>query len=535
MNHFDEMTALLYLDGQLDASHAAEAKEHAVNCRECAEMLRAMANEGVWLRQALAADDEPVPAHLHGEPRREAFPLGWAAAFALGCGGAYTLWTGFIEPWEAHAAEAGFTQGNLLTMLLFSGAFWRGWDAMLTGMGVVAAASLAAVGAWLLRRRWKWLTTTAAMLLVCGVAMLATPSQAKATEVQHGDPDFTLASGQEVKSDLIVFANYVRIDGNVDGDLIAFSQNVTVEGEVKGDVICFARELTVNGTVDGNVRSFAHSFALGGTVGKNMTDLSQQLVLEKKGSVKGSLMMAAGDAVLDGTLGGDLLAAAGTMEINGSLGRDANMRGARLTIGPTAAIAGSTTYHGREQPRISPEAKLGSAPSITIEHRGPDYTRARYYWHRTELWGAAFLFGLVWILLLPALFFDATNACKKIGPSFGWGLLALVVTPIVAALVCLTIVGLGLGIATLLLYLIALYSAQIFVGSWIGEMLLGSRYGVGAAIGRLALGLAVIRILTALPYAGGWIALIVTLLGLGALVLALHKRVRPAVAATAAA
>lgn len=534
MNHFDEMTALLYLDGQLDASHAQEVNEHVASCKECAAILRAISNEGAWLHNALAADEETVPAHLAGAPRRETFPLAWAAAFALGCGGAYTLWAGLIEPWQSQAAEAGFTQGNLLTMLFFSGAFLKGWDAMLTGMGVVAAATLAAVGAWLLRRRWKWLTTAGIVVVACGLAMFGTPSPAAAAQVEHGDPDYTLASGQEVKTDLIAFGNYIRIEGDVDGDLISFGQDVTVNGHVKGDVICFARELTVNGTVDGNVRSWVETLTLKGTVGKNLMDASHQVILETPAVVNGTMTLAAGDAVLNGTLGGDLLAGTGSMQINGSLGRNANIRAGRLTIGAGAAIQGATKYEGPEQPKIDPQAKLGGAPQITIRHRGPDYTQWRYYWHRTELWGASFIFGLCWIFLVPALLFDATNACKKIGPSFGFGLLALVVTPIVAVLVCFTIVGLGIGIATMLLYLIALYTAQIFVGSWVGEMLLGSRYGVGAAIARLALGLAVIRVVTSLPYAGGWISLLVIIMGLGGLVLALHKRVRPHVAAATA-
>ena len=32
MNHFDEMTVLLYLEGQLDADRAREVKEHAASC-----------------------------------------------------------------------------------------------------------------------------------------------------------------------------------------------------------------------------------------------------------------------------------------------------------------------------------------------------------------------------------------------------------------------------------------------------------------------------------------------------------------------
>ena len=39
MNHFDEMTVLLYLEGQLDAERAREVKEHAASCPSCRALL----------------------------------------------------------------------------------------------------------------------------------------------------------------------------------------------------------------------------------------------------------------------------------------------------------------------------------------------------------------------------------------------------------------------------------------------------------------------------------------------------------------
>ena len=59
MNHFDEMTALLLLEGQLDAAHVQEVKAHAASCAQCRELLRALEMEGVWLRQAIAVARNP--------------------------------------------------------------------------------------------------------------------------------------------------------------------------------------------------------------------------------------------------------------------------------------------------------------------------------------------------------------------------------------------------------------------------------------------------------------------------------------------
>ena len=91
MNHFDEMTGLLYLEQQLDAAHAQDVRAHAASCQDCRSLLRALELEGVWLRQSLEADDESVPAHLVQAPERGGTPWGWLSAFGLSAGGAYTM------------------------------------------------------------------------------------------------------------------------------------------------------------------------------------------------------------------------------------------------------------------------------------------------------------------------------------------------------------------------------------------------------------------------------------------------------------
>jgi cytoskeletal protein CcmA (bactofilin family) len=533
MNHFDEMTALLYLEGQLDASRAQEVSAHAASCPGCRALLRALESEGVWLREALAVEEESIPARLIEAPVRSAVPWGWITTLGLSAGGAYTLWSGFIVPLRLQAAQAGFTQANLLTMLFFSGAFWKeGWDAMLKLMEFLAVATLGSLAIWLLRRHWRRFMTVALVMgaILCALTL---PSPAGAAEVRHGDPNYTLPAGEEVKNDLIVYADHTWIDGEVDGDLIVFSANVTVNGHVKGDILSFTQGLRMNGLVDGNLRDCSHVLMLNGTVAKNLTAWAGEMELDEKAKVGGSIMAGSDSMVLNGQVTGDLIAFAGTIEINGLLGRNAAIRTSRLKIGPNAEIMGQTKYYCHRQPEVSPSAKLASPIEVVITRNVPDYTRPRYYWHQLLFWGASFVFGLTLLLLVPGFFLDATNSCKKIASAMGFGVLFLFATPIAAIVVCITIVGLGVGISSLLLYAIAVYGAKVFVAGWLGELLLGTSPGVGPAIGRLALGLAIIRALVMLPYAGVWIALLAVIWGLGGLVLATYRRLRPQLAAAA--
>src|SRR5580658_6892358 len=210
MSHFDEMTALLYLESQLDADHAREIAAHAASCPDCRELLHALQTEGIWLRESLAGEDEAVPGRLTAAPERNAAPWGWISALGLSAGGAYTLWSGFVEPWRAQAAQAGFTQGNLFTMLFFSGAFWKGWDAMRSLMEFLAVATLGLVVMWLLRRHLRR-TTALAVVMGALALMVALPPSAAAAEQRRGDPNYTLPAGEIVHTDLIVSADSTRI------------------------------------------------------------------------------------------------------------------------------------------------------------------------------------------------------------------------------------------------------------------------------------------------------------------------------------
>src|SRR5579862_1436516 len=108
MSHFDEMTALLYLDGQLDALQQQEISTHLSSCGECRNLVEALQKENIWLRETIINDDEPLPSCLSA-PSYAATPKPWPwiAAFGAAAAGAYTLWSGFADPFLTRASASG--------------------------------------------------------------------------------------------------------------------------------------------------------------------------------------------------------------------------------------------------------------------------------------------------------------------------------------------------------------------------------------------------------------------------------------------
>jgi cytoskeletal protein CcmA (bactofilin family) len=532
--HFDEMTCLLYLDKQLEPERTREIASHVSGCAECRVLLRTLDHEGTWLREALDASDESIPARLLEAPSRARTPWGWMMTLGFGSIGAYALWGDIVEPWQQQFAQAGFTQGNFLTMLFFSGAFWKGWGEMRNLVEVLATLSVLGIVAALLRHNWRRLTTVGMVMAPLGLLLglsLAFPSPASAGEMHHGEPNFTVPAGETINTDLFVGGEIVRIDGDVNGDVFVWSQSVIIGGHVTGDVVSFAQEVRINGRVDGNVRSWSQSLAINGTVGKNVMAFCGTAVVDEKGSVGGSLTLLGGQAELNGPINRDILGSIGSIEMNNLVGGNIRIKSRDITIGSNAVLRGQVSYRGDHPPRIDSAAKVTGPVQAIYEEHIPAHKRARTYWHFAFHWAAAFLFGLVLMLIVPGFFGDVVRASNQPWLAGGVGILVLPGVFVAALIACITLVGLAVGIATLLIYGLAIYSAQIVVGVWIGERILGEGMKTSALLGRLALGLLILGLLKAIPWVGGFVLLAQLIWGLGAIGIAVYHRVRPNLAA----
>lgn len=530
MTHFDEMTCLLYLDGQLESLKARELELHTRTCAECRSLLAALQRESALLHQAMLEEEESVPARLLAPPERDV-PWGWIISLGFAALGAFTVWTEIIEPWQQSLSQAGFGGENLLAMLFFSGVFWKGWSQMTIVLQVLAAMTIGAPLLFFLWRKRRRLSPVT--MVLCALALfLVLPQGASAAELTKADR-YSLPAGETLKNDLIVMAGPVRIEGTLDGDLLAFCESLTIEqgGHVTGDVIVFTRRLTMNGTVDGSVRTFANSVDIAGKIGRSFMAFGEGLEL-RQGSEVGWGVLAMGKSVdLVGRVGRDVTTHADRVGLEGFVGGSFLMDGRDLTIASTAEVQGKATYRGRKEPTVEPGAKLASPLEKIFPSRKPEYYSFHFYWETFLGYASVLALGTVIMLIAPSGFRAVTREAKRPGALIG--AVVVLAVPVAAVIACITLVGFALGMVSTMLWLILLYVAQVYVGGAIGEMLLGPASTRGAQFGRLAAGLAVIRLVSVLRYillpgGGTWIIfwLIIASWGIGAVTLAIYERAR---------
>ena len=527
MNHIDEITCMLYLDGQLERGRALELTQHVEGCGHCRRLLEALEHESVLLRDSLVEEDEAVPARLLTPPERlEKTAWAWITALGFAAAGVYTLWVQMIDPWREQLAGAGFGEQNLLSLLFFSGAFWGGWEDVMNLVQTVATGTLLLLGLMVVvRLRRRWTTFAVVMGSLAMLLLLPAPVTAEALFVKKG-ASYTFPAGETHRGDMFVFCATGRIDGNVEGDLFVFGESVTVNGNVKGDVIGFAKSLRIAGEVDGNVRGFANAVIISGRVTRNVTVFTETLEFDQRAIVDGSMTVFTASAGIDGTLGRDLAAFAKKTRLAGKVGGDVNIRGEHLTIDSTTDIAGKTKFYGRNKAEVSPQAKLGTPLEFTESVRKNPYGEWRFYWRQALRWGAAFVFGLILLWMAPLFFREALRKGDDLAVTLGWGGAFLFLVPIAAIVACVTLVGLAVGIGTMFIWIVALYASQVFAGAWMGEKLMGARGTTPQLIGSMALGLLILRVGFNLPYVGGWIGFATIVWGLGLFGAAVYGRLK---------
>ncbi len=529
MIHFDEMACLLYLEGQLDPERSRELAAHVEVCASCRDLLHALQHETAFLSSALTEDNEAMPARLIQQHARNLPSWIWTLAFAVFAAGAYWIWADAIAPWFEQLSSAGFGGSDLFSMVVFSGAFWEGWGDMIDAIQIGAIILLAIVAiAWIRHRLRR--SVVIALVMSALLLVLAIPQQASAADVRRGR-SILIPAGDVVHNDLIAIGPAVRIDGNVEGDVIAFTRNLTVTGHVTGDVIAFAGVTMIDGIVDGNVRVFSRSVMLQGVIGKNVSAFANSVDLASKGNIGGGAIVLATDGDLDGKIQRDLLGLIGTADLEGLIGGQVWIRGGSLTVASTAEIRGPATFEGPQQPDVEPGAKLASPiqTEITQEVRRNRRTAAREVLHAIFSYAAALAVGVLLLVVFPGFFRSTLHEAGSIGRPIGVGALALVIGLVLFVIgVLLLIVGVGAGMAGALAYAPVLYLAQVFVGTWLGNKIMGETPGgtsavTSAAVGRIALGLLILRVLEFIPVLGGIVWLAVILWGTGAVLLGFYR------------
>jgi len=369
--HLDEMTCMLYLERQLERTRALEVSAHTQSCDACRTLLRAMERESRLLTRAMLEEEEPLPARIatFQERVQRSMQWVWMVAFGLAATAVYAMYTGYVEPLQQRLEQAGFGGTSLLSMLIFQGSFWKGWQSMTSLVEVLALVTLGGFGVIVARRRLRRGSALALVLTGLCAALVSAPP-ATATEFRSG-PNMQIAKDETVKGDVYFTGQEISVDGTVDGDLYVWGQEATIRGHVTGDVFLFVQSGRIEGQVDGNVRGACNNVTISGTVERSLMVWAQVIHVDSRGTVGRSLTSFSQTLGIDGKVGRDLLIRNQSTRIAGSIGGNIDEKSETLMIEDSAQVSGTIKYEGNKEPVVSKKAKLASEVQFIhhVRHR----------------------------------------------------------------------------------------------------------------------------------------------------------------------
>ena len=243
---------------------------------------------------------------------------------------------------------------------------------------------------------------------------------------------------------------------------------------------------------------------------------------------------AAGDISLEGEVKRSATIFAGNADVSGTIGRDLTMAGGSLTLTNTARVGGNLSARVRHMKdvNIADGASIAGKRDIQVRVRKSQFTRPRFYLHQAVWLAAAMLVGWLGLVLFPGFFQGCTQAVGAGWRSLGLGVGVLAGVPVAIVVAAVTLVGIPVSLMLLALYLAAIYLAKIWVGAFLGRMLLKPS-GTTRRDWLLGLlvGLLILTIVGFIPYLGGLVRLAMVCLGLGAFAWQLHRSLRTPIAA----
>jgi cytoskeletal protein CcmA (bactofilin family) len=337
------------------------------------------------------------------------------------------------------------------------------------------------------------------------------------------------------KGTVIAGGARVAVSGGVDGDVYVTGADVSIEGLGVGGVMAAGAEVKVSAPIASSATLVGSRVSLGAPVAGDVTAMGGSIEIGPEAVIGGQVKLYAASVTFNGQAADRVSIESDEVVFLGSAKGSVRIEGLNVKIADGARITGSLDIFTIGDPEIAPGAQIAAKPTI---HRLHDSSSMR-----------AYLRGLPFHLIIPTalavsaliagmfLLWLGRGGVERVtdelidspGSSVFWGISAMVLLPVLAVLLGLTVLGLPMSVLTVLalpfLLLLGFASAGFGIGEWIFNRL-GEPRTAGQRALQLLGGLIILALLGLLPFAGPWILIVAGITGFGALLRSLHDGMR---------
>ena len=362
-----------------------------------------------------------------------------------------------------------------------------------------------------------------ALIIVPGISLAATMQAATSEEG-------SLTVSTQAKN-VYLAGNAVNFAGKTAEDLAAVGNTISVAGDVKSSLMVAGNTVTVSGPVGQSARVAGANITIQNTVGSDLLAAGASVVIDKNSVIGDDLYVASGTLDLFGTVNGNVYATGSKININGTVNGNVIIKDAETVIlGDQAIVGGDLNYSSNKLANINAEAKIGGETNFNMLAT-PNVDKNLIFglistFSVMMILGSFFVLWLL-IVLLPKMMTkfvedSAVDAWKKIGIAF----IALVVTPVAAITLMISVIGLPIGLLLMGVYTLVLGFAKlvapVYVGSYLFKMLSKDKK-LKVTLLTVLVGVLASGCIMLVPFVGSTVLFIIFLMSLGQVVLCVNN------------
>ena len=348
------------------------------------------------------------------------------------------------------------------------------------------------------------------------IALISDTSETKPVETNVENTVSTNETSKDSykNSDVYLMGDNVTIDYVVDGNLFVMADTVTINSKIGGDAFIMAK--TIN--VGDQAYIFSNLFAMANSI-------------DIKGVVYDVYALSQNFTVSNGYIYRDAKLCCNTININGVIGRNAFVSCSNINFNTDendkGIIYGDLTYSAPSELSFDKNIVNGNvtykAPKVSPEKSVREIVAS----YISDLGAFLAFVIIIWLVCLwvAPKFLNDTNKFvgKKTLNVLGTGLLTLIAVPIACIILLLLQLTAGISLLTVAIYILALIVAKS-IFTIVANNYLCSKLNINkntGIFGMLIVSGVIVWVISELPYVGGIVSFIISVLGLGVLVSAI--------------
>lgn len=340
-------------------------------------------------------------------------------------------------------------------------------------------------------------------VLLGSLFLIATP----VTQAAYfsGDDD-TQTVSSEILDDAFIGGNTVTISAPITGDTFAAGNSVRVNNKIGRTLFAAGSTVDINTDLGHNLFAAAETVIIKGEIAHDVYVVGQNITIDPSTRIHGQLRVAGKNVVIAGTVDGNAFISSEMVATTAIYGKDVNLD-AEIIFANGGSIAGNLIYKTSEE--------ITDWNGLTVA--GLTKYEKQAYTTYAEQRAKSVVYGLLSMLMTGAalLFFFRRKVADVVdstrtnwAQSLGVGVVALIIVPVIAFALMLTIVGIPLALVLIATYFILLYvagvMAHVVLGAGVLQLL---KKNVTSLWIPFLIGLVIMAIVGVVPVLGGILGL----------------------------